>query len=467
MTSSRETTAQRKKLFRRALLLCTADGLVAMPIVTMSLPVNVFLAALYTKALHLPKWMIGIITALPFICNFLQVFVSPFLARRLSTKLQAFLPACVHMVAWGGLVVMLAYMPVDDPVRSGHWLAVWYFVSSFAASLAGVAWNSWIQEWVPARLRGKYFGQRNRLLSLSTLTFLLVAGWALDRWNYSIPVFQAIIVGAVFLRIFSLKWIWDTPSSNLEAPRPKGMLSYRDQLALVMQSKSLLAFIGFGAIWSFAANSFGPFYHVFMFEQLEMSAFEVGMLSTLSALGGALSLRAWGQMLDRHGNKAVMTVSLVMWQLGNILWCFLDTSNRNILYPLWTWGGMTSAGFILGQFTMLLKLLPIPAKSLAIGVNLAVTSLVAAVAPILGGQVLGHALRTLQEPLLVYHLCFVVQPVVALAGAIFLLRVREPSASSLPSVVGAMRNIRTLSGIFGLSFLTNYVFYRPQNKRHS
>jgi hypothetical protein len=29
-------------------------------------------------------------------------------------------------------------------------------------------------------------------------------------------------------------------------------------------------------------------------------------------------------------------------------------------------------------------------------------------------------------------------------------------------VFGAMRNFRTLSGVFGLSFLVNYVFYRAQ-----
>lgn len=466
VTTRRETTAQRKKLFRRALLLCTADGLVAMPIVTMSLPVNVFLTALYTKSLDLPKSMIGFIAALPFICNFLQVFVTPFLIKRISTKQLAFLPASFHLVAWAALVIMLGYMPTHDPGTSGRWLASWYFVSSFAASFAGVGWNSWIQEWVPARLRGKYFGQRNRLLSLSTLAFLLVTGWALARWNYSIPVFQVIIVGAVILRIFSLKWIWDTPSANLEAPRPKEVLSFKDQMALIRRSKSFLAFIGFGAIWSFAANVFGPFYHVFMFEELQMSAFDVGILSTISALGGALSLGAWGQMLDRYGNKSVMSISLVLWQLGSSLWCFLDTSNRYLLYPMWAWGGITSAGFILGQFTMALKLIPIPAKSLALGVNLAITSLVAAIAPILGGQILGRALSSLQDPLLVYHVCFVVQPVLALAGAMTLLRIREPSASSLTNVVGAMRNIRTLSGIFGLSFLTNYVFYRPQPKRH-
>ena len=79
--------------------------------------------------------------------------------------------------------------------------------------------------------------------------------------------------------------------------------------------------------------------------------------ATLAALGGALSMRTWGQMLDRYGNKAVMTFSLILWQLGNFVWCFLEPGNRNLLYPLWTWGGMTSAGFILGQFTLLLKLL--------------------------------------------------------------------------------------------------------------
>jgi len=51
--------------------------------------------------------------------------------------------------------------------------------------------------------------------------------------------------------------------------------------------------------------------------------------------------------------------------------------------------------------------------------------------------------------------------VLALGGAFLLLRVREPAASPFSSVVGAMRNIRTLGGVLGLSFLVNYVFFRP------
>jgi MFS family permease len=231
------------------------------------------------------------------------------------------------------------------------------------------------------------------------------------------------------------------------------------------RSRSFLLFVLFGSVWSFAANCFGPFYHVFMFEQLNFSAFDVGILSTLTALGGALALPAWGRLLDRFGNKPVMTFALIVWQLQNFLWCFITPDNRSLLYGMWVFGGLTSACFILGQFTLLLRLLPVEAKNLAIGFNLAVTSLVAAIAPIVGGAVLHWALPRWQNDLAVYHVCFLLQPLLSLVAAGILLRVHEPAAGSLTMVFGAMRNIRTLGGVLGLDFLINYVFYRAPSKR--
>jgi MFS family permease len=201
-----------------------------------------------------------------------------------------------------------------------------------------------------------------------------------------------------------------------------------------------------------------------MFEQLNFTAFDVGVFLTLSQLGGALSLPAWGRLLDRYGNKSVMTFSLILWQTQYLAWYFITPDNKAWLYGLWTWAGMTSAGFVLGQFTILLRLIPVQAKSLAIGINLAATSFIAAIAPIIGGWVLTRALTETNDPLNVYHLCFLVQPVLALLGCMLLLRVHEPQASPLTMVFGAMRNIRTLSGVLGLDFLVNYVFYRPARK---
>ncbi len=435
----------------------------AMPLVTMSLPVNVFMTALVAMAFPLPKTTIGLISALPFFGNFLQIFAAPFLAKWKPPKTLTVTAASLHLVTWAALGVLLPWVPRDNPAVAGHCFIAWFLLSSCFAAVAGVSWNAWIQDWVPGRLRGKFFGRRNGALQISTLTFLLVAGWSLARWNYAVWVFQALIAVAAFMRIFSLRWQWQSPT---RAHRPVVVrpLPLLEQVGVLGRSRSLLVFIAFGATWAFATNCFGPFYHIFMFEQIGFSAFDVGVLSTLAQLGGALSLPAWGQLLDRYGNKSVMTFSLILWQVQNFTWCFITTENRWLLYAMWVWGGVTSAGFVLGQFTILLRLIPLEAKSLAIGLNLAVTSLVAAAAPIIGGAVLTWALGRWSDPLAVYHVCFILQPVLALAGCALLLRVHEPQASSLTMVFGAMRNIRTLSGVLGLSFLTNYVFFKAPRK---
>ena len=443
----------------RSLRLSTAEGMMAMPIVTMALPVNLVLTVLVTRVFQLSAPMIGLFSAAPFIANFLQIGVVALLARWRPPKTLTVVSATLNLAAWIALGLLLPWIARLDRPVAARWLIAWFLVSSFFMAIASVTWNSWIQEWVPLRIRGKYFGRRNGLVQLSTLLFLLAAGWVLTQWPASVPAFQSIIFGSAAMRIVSLRWQWISPTRAPGPERGRG-LPLVEQMGILRASRSFLLFIAFGAVWSFAAYCFGPFYQVFMFEPIGFTAWNVGVVSTLSQLGGVLSLPAWGQLLDRYGNKSVMILSLILWQAQYFLWCFATPGNRVILYFLWTWAGATSAGFVLGQFTLLLKLIPEEAKDLAIGLNLAVTSLFAAAAPILGGWILGHALARWHDELAVYHACFLFQPILALSGAALLLRVREPAASPLSSVVGAMRNIRTLSGVLGLSFLVNYLFFR-------
>jgi MFS family permease len=445
---------------KRDLMVCfrysTAEGLVAVPIVTMALTGSMALSALITKAFPLTATSIGIMGSLPFVGNFLQIFVSPFLMRWRPPKVITIAAATLHWASWVALGVFMPWIPRDNPATASLWILGWFLFSSCLGAVAGVTWSTWVEEWVPARIRGKYFGRRNQILQFATVVFLMLSGWILSRWEYSVAAFQVVILGSAFLRIFSLRLQWLSPTRPYRAPPPERE-SFRDQARVLRASGSFLVFVAFGAVWSFATNCFGPFYTVFMFDKVGFSALDVGVVTALSQIGGAFSLPAWGRLLDRYGNKPVMVVSLVLWQLSMFLWCFAGPGNRWMLYVLWTWIGATSAGFVLGQFVIVLRLIPVDAKKLAIGFNLAVSSLVAAVAPVLGGWALANAPAG-WGGLRAYHACFMVQPIVALAGAFLLLRVREPAASPFSTVVGAMRNIRTLGGVLGLSFLVNYVF---------
>ena len=452
--------ALKKHAIARSFRLCTGEGLAAMPIVVMAQPVNVVLAALFTKVFHLPTHTIGLITALPFVCNFLQVFVTPLLARWFPAKQISITCGSIHLLCSVVLCAMLGFglLPHDRPEQVGLLIGAWFFVSSFFFSLTGVTWNAWVQEWVPPRLRGKYFGHRNRLLQFSTLAFLLLAGWVLASRDYSVLAFQLVIALAAVMRLLSIIWQREMPTERGSGPVARAA-TLSAQLVTLKQAKPFLRFIAFGAAWSFAANIFGPFYHVFMFEELHLSAFQVGVLSVCGATGAALSMPAWGALLDRYGNKGVMVVSLILWQAQNFAWSFLTPDTSVWLYAMWFWGGLTNAGFFLGQFTLLLKLLPVPARNLALGVNLAVTSLFAAIAPALGGLILEFFLAR-HDALSVYHAAFLAQPLLAIVAGWLLLRIREPAATPLTHVVGAMSNVRTLASLSGVSFLSQYLFYR-------
>jgi len=205
-----------------------------------------------------------------------------------------------------------------------------------------------------------------------------------------------------------------------------------------------------------------------MMEQLGCSASKVSFLMALTSVGGVLSYQAWGALASRFGNKPVMLFTMILWQLSNFGWSFLTPQNAWLLYGMYAFGGIMNAGFTLTLFNIQLKLIPPAAKTLAISLNLAVTALATAVAPILGGRVLQAMLDGAGagaiSPLAAYHALTLVQPVLALLGCLLLVRVREVNAQPLASVVGAMRNIRTLSGMLGLGFFVNHIFYRQPKK---
>ncbi len=448
---------------RRALRLCIVDGVASSPLCYLWLPGNFIVAALLTEFYHLPEASYGLIVSLPFWCNFLQIFLTPLLGHRFPAKSITLATAWANAAGWLILALILPWLPRDNPAASTPALLVLFFSFSLVASVNGVAWNSWTQEWSPERIRGKYFGFRNGLIQGATVLFLVLFWGALAWSRASLLALQGVIVIAVALRIWSIvaqhQLKLGATASDSGPPAP-----WRAQFQIIRRSRSLLAFVAFGAIWGFAYNCLGPFYPVFMYRQLGLPVASVCLFFIVNTVSAAVTMPTWGRLLDRLGNKSVMAAAILFWQAQFFLWYFLDRSNAWLLYGLWLWNGFAWAGFTLGLFNMLLKLIPPEAKTIAIGINTAVTSVFTAVAPILSGAAITLALGRGWDPMRVYHLAFVLQTVPALLSCLVLLRVQEPKASSLSAVFGAMRNIRTLGGMLGLTFLSNYVFVKPTRR---
>jgi MFS family permease len=450
----------RDSILRRNLRLGTIEGLAATPLVYLALPGNFIIAALLTKVFGMEERVYGLIVSLPSWCNVAQIALVPALARHFPQKSLTVAFAWLHNLCWISLAVLLPFIPGAGQPGVGLAFFAFFLVSSLLASIAGVTWTSWVQEWVPERTRGRYFGARNRLLQLSQLTFLFATAWLLERLQASVAAYQILILGSALLRCISLVSQQRILSTSPIAPAASP--PWLGQLSATRRNRPLLFLFAFGASWGFAANLAGPFYSVFMYQVVGLSVGDVTVLVALAGIGAAVSFPSWGQLLARYGNKPVALFTLIAWQTQNFLWLIISPDLKWLLFPMWVYGGVMSAGFFMASFNLLLKIITPEIKTTAISLNLALTSITAAVAPILSGQALAFATAAGVSPLAAYHTLFFISPALALLGVFFLFKVQEPRAGRLSDVVGAMRSYRQVGALLGLTFLVNYIFTKPR-----
>lgn len=450
-------------MLRRNLKLCLRDGITAIPLTLLSQPGNIVLAALLTDIYGLSARSYGLIVSLPFWFNFLQVLLTPLLAERLDARRLCIASAWLHALGWLGLTVALPFIPTsDNPVTLTVFL-VGFSIISLASAINGVAWNGWMQDVVPPRLRGKYFGARNRLLYVAMIAFLLTVSGLLALMKGSLLAYLVLLGLAVVLRVFSV--LAQQQMTGSEHHVSVTRLPWQEQVRQVRRDPMLSRFIWFAALMGFIINLFGPFFPVFMYEQLHITAAKANWILLFGPLGAAVSFPAWGRLQDRFGNIPVMVVALSLWQLFNVIWCFVDTTNLWLLYVVATTGGLFSAGYGIGVFNLLLKITPPPARTMGIALFVSISSLAAAIGPPTGGFLISWAKAQGYDPIAVYHVAFLFAPVFSLLSCLVLLKIREAQAARVTDVVGAMRNVRTIASLFGLSFLVNQVFFRTGTRR--
>lgn len=439
--------------------LSVIEGIFAMPICFVAGPGNFLLASLTTEAIGLDESVYGIIASLPAWSNVIQLFALPWLTRFASTKAICLAFSWVHVLAWLAVAATLPKIVASGPWHSPTLILCLFAVGAIAFAMVNVSWTSWVQEWLPTRSRGKYLGRRNLILQISTVAFLVLTARLLAHWRDDVVLgFQVVIFGSVALRSVSIvlqQWI--LPTKNLPA---ESKASPWSQVSLIAANKPLVRFVLFGAAFGFAANFMGPFFPVYFFNVLGMSVDEVGRLVVVATVAGAFSMPAWGNILDRFGCRPQLTMALGLWMVVGYGY-FAATPERTWpLYIIWAIGGAAGAGFLFGSFNMILKLIPQEAKTTAISFNLAASSLAAACAPIAGGVIYEWAKGAFEDQLAVFHTMSAIHHTVVLSTGAILLGVKEPKSSSLSQAIGAMRQLRHLGALLGVSFFANYTFFK-------
>jgi MFS family permease len=447
----------RKREFLLSLKYATIEACFSVPMLNLTRSNLPFVIGFVAAVLHWEPALVGWLASVPLICHVIQPVVTYWLQRYFSLREIVLLNFAFNALPWA----FISYFPFLESGTIPLLFAI-VFVSSLADSVAAVAWSASMSDLVPLSIRGRYFGDRNIIFAFWNLIVLLAAGQFVDYFDNTLHAFGAVFATAAGARMIGMYYfaIMKFPASvTLRQTRQTKLAEY----LAVLRDVNYLRLLLFTGVWGFCLNLAQPFYNVYVLQQLPYSVGDLTVLATIASLGGLLSLRTWGPLSDRFGNKPVMVACSLLWAVTAALsWLFAGPDRHAHLYVNYFITGFMTSGFQLCQFNLMINLVPAEKKAAYISVFFAFSNLIIAFGPVMGGEILSllpaQIGTLLGEPLTNYHVLFVASMVLCLLSVHILQTMREPAERPLRELVRVMRHMHEFNPVLGFATLAEYMF---------
>jgi hypothetical protein len=439
---------------------CTMDGICAMPWFLLSLPGSFIAAGLLNSLFAIGPFWFGVVAATPAVANAIHILIVPFFARFMKVRDMVISFGWLNLGAWISGMVGIAFLPLDEADKAGLFFAILYGIISLSASLMGIAWTAWVGDFVPSRLRGRYFGRRNRLTSVSTISFMLLSIILLKYFDASREAYLLLIGLAVAGRMVSMM-----VNMLIRSPDPTGgsisHANWAKEITDLRKQKTLLRFIAFGTVAGFWLAGAGAIAALYAFNDLGASPAKFTSFSLVATISGAICVPLWGKLIDRHGAIPIIMITFFAWRIGDLGWLFITPDTLYWMYPMWLWGGAMSTGYVLATFTVILKVIPKKSRSAGISLNLTSTSIAGAIAPLAVGALISNVGDYGISTTLAYKIGMGCCIAGCILSILILFRMREPQTDpALNTVNGAMRTLRNLTVNQGISIFSNSILVR-------
>jgi len=221
------------------------------------------------------------------------------------------------LVFWSGILpaVCMAFAAVLPLLGrfgwiSSAWILYWLLAAaalrSITDSIGGAGWFPMLQDNVPSRITGKFFATLRTYWQSSVLVSLLLIAWFLGSepawWKFCV-VF-AIGEASFIVKIFFLKQLKEKPlpENSDTLPSPWGVLKR------AVANPETRHFLGYILLYNIAAFMCLPF-QVKYLKDLGYSAGFIVAATAMVSVGAILSLRFWGKLADRFGNRSIFSIS--------------------------------------------------------------------------------------------------------------------------------------------------------------
>jgi MFS family permease len=273
----------------------------------------------YALTLKATPGHIGLLSAAPNLASSLIQLKSPALTERFKSRMIIINSAVLLHALMLVPIILVPYVFKRQ--------AVWTLIACVTLftslnAFAVPAWSSLMSDHIPYRMRGKFFGWRNRILGAVTIVSGFIAGLILHAFHQNVlRGFLIILTVAFVCRMIS----WYFLTRMYEPPlriRPDAYFSFLDFIKRVKES-NFARFVVFVACLNFCVNLAAPFFSVFMLRDLKFSYLTYTVVVTTVSITTIFTIDRWGRLADRFGNikiiklTSLLIASLPLWWVIN------------------------------------------------------------------------------------------------------------------------------------------------------
>lgn len=273
----------------------------------------------YALSIGSSNFIISLLSSLPTLLgNFSQIFSSR-LMEKYSRRKIVFWSVLIQAIMW--LLVILPgviyYLFNIHSSAAPIVLVIIYTFLTVSGAIAGPAWSSWMKDIVPEKSRGTYFGIRNKIAGSISLTLALTAGFILDYFKntkiflaFALFFFLAFIGRSISAYFFTKQY---EPEFRVQEGYYFSFLQFLKR----MFYNNFGHFVIFVSLMTFATAVAGPFFAVYLLNDLNIKSIQLGyfyyFLITLSAsVTSIIFMPVWGKFSDKYGNLKVMKLTGVL-----------------------------------------------------------------------------------------------------------------------------------------------------------